>query len=172
MMVDAYRKGVVLQYCLECFQTFLTVKELQDHDNIHDNETKAISCHPSEKLVRTKCEVASRNSMNVGNYTKHVGEKLNGIVKCYICLKGFFSKKAQGFHLYNHLQVKSSNFEKLFECSLCKKNFSKLYKLTKHKRTHTGEKPYECSDCKKRFSLVSNWNKHKRTHTGEKPFEC
>ena len=43
VMVDAYRKGVVLHYCLKCFQTFLTIEERQDHDKFHENELEELS---------------------------------------------------------------------------------------------------------------------------------
>ena len=43
VMFDAYRKGVVLYYCLKCFQTILMIEERQDHDNIHENELEEIS---------------------------------------------------------------------------------------------------------------------------------
>ena len=46
--------------------------------------------------------------MNVGNATIHVGEILNGIVKCHICLKGLYTKNAQ-----NVLLLKEILFEKI-----------------------------------------------------------
>ncbi|XP_065564632.1 zinc finger protein 79-like isoform X2 [Artemia franciscana] len=61
-----------------------------------------------------------------------------------------------------------SNGERPFECSVCKKKYSRLDSLNKHHKIHTGEKPFECGICKKRFFRSDILNNHFRTHTGEK----
>ena len=62
--------------------------------------------------------------------------------------------------------------EKPYSCSLCKKFFSKNYRLTYHMRTHTKEKPFACTLCTKQFSVQTSLSRHMRCHTGEKPFSC
>lgn len=40
------------------------------------------------------------------------------------------------------------------------------------KTTMTGERVYECSVCLKTFSKHSSWWKHKKCHTGERAYKC
>jgi uncharacterized Zn-finger protein len=61
---------------------------------------------------------------------------------------------------------------KPYECDVCKKRFSCLANLIKHKRTHTGDNPYECDICKKTFLQSGHLAKHKKTHARDKPYEC
>ena len=110
--------------------------------------------------------------MKDADATIHLKNILNTIVKYSIFLKGPLFKNSQKLHLHNNLQVKTLNYEKAFEYSKCKKTFSNLSDLTRHKRTHIREKPFKLSDFNKTFSDKSNSNKHKQLHTGESPFEC
>ena len=53
--------------------------------------------------------------------------------------------------------------KKLF-CSYCQKGFNKVFDLTQHTRSHTGEKPYQCVICGRGFAQKSNVKKHMATH--------
>ena len=61
---------------------------------------------------------------------------------------------------------------RVFECSMCRKEFKHRGHFNVHFLIHTGKKPYNCSVCKLAFSRKSILTAHYRQHTGEKPYKC
>ena len=59
-----------------------------------------------------------------------------------------------------------------FLCGVCLKPFSKLYKLTCHSYTHTGDWPYICAICEKHFVRSSLLKKHMFCHDNKELFIC
>ncbi|KAL4401567.1 hypothetical protein ACI68E_001210 [Malassezia pachydermatis] len=53
-----------------------------------------------------------------------------------------------------------------FECSYCKKRFSRPSSLRTHIHSHTGEKPFRCDvpGCGRCFSVNSNLRRHQKCH--------
>lgn len=46
--------------------------------------------------------------------------------------------------------------EKVYECGICMKTFSKHSSWWKHKKCHTGERNYKCYICEKSFTQQAN----------------
>lgn len=46
--------------------------------------------------------------------------------------------------------------EKVWECGVCMKTFSKHSSWWKHKKCHTGERAYKCYICEKSFTQQAN----------------
>ncbi|XP_077186791.1 uncharacterized protein LOC143834088 [Paroedura picta] len=139
-------------------------------DNQKDDESKKFNQQLPE---RVKNEDFKENVRNQGRPKRKKGGFVNQ--RTYRREKSFeCSVCRKGFsrsgNLKNH--QRTHNGEKPFECSLCGKRLSRSDHLQHHQRIHTGEKPFECSVCGKRFSSNGSLQNHQGTHNGEKPFEC
>ena len=84
-------------------------------------------------------------------------------VTCIYCNKSFPSKNSLDVHV-----LAMHDGKKIYDCSVCDKQFSHRSSRNIHLRVHTGQRPYECEICKKRFRVSSHLRDHVRTHTGKK----
>ncbi|GIY60044.1 hypothetical protein CDAR_25591 [Caerostris darwini] len=67
---------------------------------------------------------------------------------------------------------KSRERGKKHVCDICRKEFSYLSGLERHKLIHTGVKPLVCNTCKMAFNRSDNLETHMCIHSGEKPYSC
>uniref|UniRef100_A0A3B3SNE5 C2H2-type domain-containing protein n=1 Tax=Paramormyrops kingsleyae TaxID=1676925 RepID=A0A3B3SNE5_9TELE len=138
--------------CSECGQRFTVSYSLKVHMRFHSGE-KPYQC--------TECGMRFFTRATYKNHIlNHSGERPN---VCGQCGKSF--KDAASLRRHCHS-------EKPYSCSECGKSFTRLFRLTIHKRVHSGEKPYSCTECGKSFTQAANLKIHMRIHSGEKPYSC
>lgn len=58
------------------------------------------------------------------------------------------------------------------QCTICKKQFSKVSHLTRHTKIHAAIKPYSCQLCSKGFARAEQLMNHMNAHSGIKPHVC
>ncbi|KAL3298050.1 zinc finger protein [Colletotrichum asianum] len=95
---------------------------------------------------------------------------------CGFAPVGFSSNKDRQRHVRNYhpelseapsafLQMSRRVETAKFECSICKKSFTRNINLKGHERSHFGERPYACSHCGKAFARLNDCRRHERIHT-------
>lgn len=80
-------------------------------------------------------------------------------VKCPLCPDKFLTVEALQYHIKNVNHV-----SKKYECDLCRRKFTQLRDMERHRRIHTGERPFTCDICNKSFSRKDNLKSHVRKH--------
>ncbi|KAI4703069.1 hypothetical protein J4E81_001946 [Alternaria sp. BMP 2799] len=68
-----------------------------------------------------------------------------------------------------NVQLASAEAEppRLFQCSTCKRSFTRADHLTRHVRAHTKSKPYICPVCSKGFARIDLLKRHVTNHDTE-----
>ncbi|KAM4603594.1 uncharacterized protein ACJ7VT_018276 [Polymixia lowei] len=142
--------------CTLCGKRFTDTKALRRHGRVHRNGRIHV------------CSQCGKGFVYRFGLTKHL-QMVHNRVKpflCWICDKGFFTKRDVEAHVRVHTG------EKPFHCNLCEKQFKRRVDLNVHLRWHNGEKRHWCPYCGKGFLDYNNLKRHKYIHTGEKPHSC
>lgn len=69
------------------------------------------------------------------------------------------------------VHIEKHNKEISIYCEVCKKGFSHISNLRKHKQIHQGIK-FQCDLCDKSFARMEGMKNHRRVHTNQTPYPC
>ncbi|CAI5455436.1 unnamed protein product [Caenorhabditis angaria] len=67
-------------------------------------------------------------------------------------------------HMKSHLEAHERHQGQMYQCDVCKMQFSQKANMHRHRMRHSGVKPYECRFCKKRFFRKDQMQEHSMTH--------
>uniref|UniRef100_A0AC34QH03 C2H2-type domain-containing protein n=1 Tax=Panagrolaimus sp. JU765 TaxID=591449 RepID=A0AC34QH03_9BILA len=76
-------------------------------------------------------------------------------------------------HMKSHLEAHERHQGSMYQCDICKMQFSQKANMHRHRMRHSGVKPYECRFCLKKFFRKDQMQEHSMTHikTGD-DFDC
>ena len=150
------REKKATHLCEQCGKKFLSRSSLRYHLATH-MENKPFSC-----------EVCSRTFSRERDMVKHatIHEK-DTDYKCPECDETFQLRK----QLLLHISRKHPEEEKIHQCKICLKIFSRDDTLKCHMKRHEGT-AYPCDICDKIFDRKSNLKVHKLTHTMTSDIQC
>ncbi|KAL1450803.1 hypothetical protein WDU94_003123 [Cyamophila willieti] len=148
--------------CRFCGQTFRT----------HDAQMRHYKSVHKTYEVSLLCYFCGHIAKNIHSLTSH----LRGLhrlprktqkILCEVC-------SVEVLHIVEHIRNSHSGLK--FECSQCKRMFTRKCDLRMHiKRIHMKaelEDKFVCSFCSKVFNFYWYMKRHERVHTGEKPYKC
>lgn len=152
--VDREKKATHL--CEQCGKKFLSASSLRYH----------LASHMENKPFA--CEVCNRAFSRERDMIKHatIHEK-DTHFKCPECDETFQLRK----QLLLHISRRHPEEEKIHQCKICLKIFSRDDTLKCHMKRHEGT-AYPCDICEKIFDRKSNLKVHKLTHTMTSDIQC
>ncbi|GMR52835.1 hypothetical protein PMAYCL1PPCAC_23030, partial [Pristionchus mayeri] len=131
----------------------------------NDGRSREGEKRTSSRCVCDECGKSYATASNLSRHKQtHRPIDSEHAKKCPHCDRVYVSMPALSMHLLTH--------NAQHECGVCGKNFSRLWLLQGHLRSHTGTRPFGCAHCGKFFSDRSNLRAHILTHTGVKRFGC
>lgn len=144
--------------CYSCPMKFLLAYQLKVHQRTHTG-LRPYEC----KICGSKF---GKLSTLLGHMHTHNDER-PFICDYDQCSKAFKQKAGLRRHQRRHKTDRNT-----VACKDCPKKFFCSYRLSIHRRVHTGEKPYSCKFCSRSFAEKNVLDNHTRIHTKEKPFAC
>ena len=188
------KKHVIIEdgiSCEICFSQFQTVYDFGIHKKKeHTNhiqkqlnnkvKSKDIICTECGKLFKSDgnyrhhfavvhsqneyvCEICSYKSKTLYGIRKHKDIHSTAEIPCNKCEKVFKST----YNLERHVKnVHTHIADRPYQCTKCKKGFSKRKVFEDHQNIHIGIKPYSCNICDTKFSNVTNKFHHIRNKHG------
>lgn len=142
--------------CEQCGKKFLSRSSLRYH----------LTTHMGSKPF--SCEVCSRTFSRERDLIKHVTiHEKDTDFKCPECEETFQLRK----QLLLHISRRHPEEEKIHQCKICLKIFSRDDTLKCHMKRHEGT-AYQCDICDKIFDRKSNLKVHKLTHTMTSDIQC
>uniref|UniRef100_A0A8D0GW00 Uncharacterized protein n=1 Tax=Sphenodon punctatus TaxID=8508 RepID=A0A8D0GW00_SPHPU len=125
---------------------------------VRASELQQNNIHLGENL-----NTQSENTSCLNTSETHLGRKFPQLDGCEEnCTSGKHSGRCQKNHTTG----------RRYQCSVCKKRFTRRSVFIQHQQTHTGEKPHQCLECGGKFCSKKNLVAHQKIHSGEKPYAC
>jgi len=164
----------VLATCTECGTLESSVQAYKAH---------VLDC----QLLKQKLEIEGEKNFSCGICNKkvatynrlkwHIRDSHLKRLSCHLCPKKFKKRQALETHLAVHeRKAKSATDNKIHQCEQCGKEFAKLWKLSRHRLTHSEFKCLSCSDAY--FETQEDLDVHIQNHkdlicaTCQKSFTC
>jgi len=145
--------------CTECTETFMMVKDLKKHSQIHKSK---------EQITCIHCSAICRSQKTLIAHLKVVHNDHESGLKCScgVCGKRFQKMSSLEDHIMRH------NYIKHFACMYCPKRCATKQDLDRHLRSHSGEANLVCQICSRTFVHRKTYTNHVRKHLGQKPYRC
>ncbi|XP_060809179.1 zinc finger protein 26 isoform X11 [Amyelois transitella] len=144
--------------CEECGSGFVSVNRLKNH--VASHAAKSYPCNTCEKLFTST--TARKHHVSV----VHKKIKINRCPHCHETFHSFYKKK-QHINTVHGLKIKE------FSCDLCPKVFLISGNLIMHKKVvHLNQKRFACEICEAKFYFQHQLDNHMISHGGEKKYEC
>ena len=172
--------GVKPYTCHVCDRRFARRDHLKLHESRHstvESEGKPYFCPLCDRQFAEKRCLRRHMKQHAGNKCRvckslfpteselhvHMNACQHGH-RCEECGKCFVHMGALKVHRRSHLG------ERLFQCDVCNKRFTKYFHLTRHKRLHS--KSYVCDVCNMKFTRSDQLYRHVEVHDREKLTPC
>ncbi|XP_045530189.1 zinc finger protein 728-like [Pieris brassicae] len=170
--------------CVICSQSFIKLRPLVIHMNVHFNNYSCEICGTgfmTLRLLKTHLEVHESGSYpcdrcdKVFSTTHKRSIHVRGVHlkqyprRCPMCPERFNSNYRRTIHLQDvHHQS-----TRVHKCETCGRAFHLKYHLICHNRSvHLQERNHQCKICTQRFCNKETLKRHMVIHTGEKNYKC